>query len=242
MKPVFDSFTEPTTDRRKFMLGIAFAAAAGVAAWRLPNRHLDYLGHDKLDDLVPKAIGPWDFVAASGLVVPPEDQLVKALYTQLLTRVYSDGVNPPIMLLIAQSGSQIGLSPDPPAGNVLHGGRLSDQRLGSASNPNWFQEVLANSIDASAGGPPNTSSFGPASAIDMPTSWKEQKLAVAEQNLRGHHSRRYPGAHIDDWRRQRCCPRTIDAFAQAMIASISPAEALRLHCLNLRSGSFRIRA
>ena len=63
----------------------------------------------KLDDLVPKTIGPWKFVAASGLVVPPEDQLSRTLYSQLLTRVYSDGENPPMMLLIAQSASQTGI-------------------------------------------------------------------------------------------------------------------------------------
>ena len=75
MKPVFDSFTEPQADRRKFLLGAAFVAAAGVALWRQPKIKLDYLGSRKLEGLVPKTIGPWSFVTASGLVVPPEDHV-----------------------------------------------------------------------------------------------------------------------------------------------------------------------
>src|SRR5258708_37147087 len=101
MKPIVGSFAQPHVDRRKVLLGLLFCSAAGLAAWRQPNKHLDYLGGQKLDKLVPKTIGRWEFVAASGLVIPPNDQLVQALYSQLLTRVYADGVNPPVMLLVA---------------------------------------------------------------------------------------------------------------------------------------------
>ena len=106
MKPEVGDFAEPVMDRRKLLLGLLFCSAAGVAVWRTPRKHIDLLGRQKLDDLVPKNIASWKFVAASGLVIPPEDQLSRLLYSQLLTRVYSDGVNPPVMLLIAQSGSQ----------------------------------------------------------------------------------------------------------------------------------------
>ena len=95
MKPIFDSFTEPTTDRRKFLIGLLFCSAAGLAAWRQPNKRLDYLGSQKLENLLPKKIGRWNFMAASGLVVPPNDQLAQAIYSQLLTRVYWDGQNSP---------------------------------------------------------------------------------------------------------------------------------------------------
>ena len=91
------SFRAPEIDRRKLLLGLLFCSAAGLAAWRQPNKHLDYLGPQKLDDLVPKTIGRWKFVAASGLVIPPEDQLTRTLYSQLLTRVYANGDNPPVM-------------------------------------------------------------------------------------------------------------------------------------------------
>ena len=50
----------------------------------------DYLGKNKLEeDVLPEKLGRWTFVSTSGLVVPPEDQLARALYSQLLTRVYA---------------------------------------------------------------------------------------------------------------------------------------------------------
>ena len=80
MKPADDSFSAPEVDRRKVLLGLLFASAAALAAWRQPRTRLDYLGRQKLGDLVPETIGRWKFVAASGLVVPPEDQLSRTLY------------------------------------------------------------------------------------------------------------------------------------------------------------------
>lgn len=185
MKPVFDSFSGPVTDRRKFLLGLLFASAAGVAAWRKPHVHLDYLGREKLDTLVPKTIGPWNFVAASGLVVPPEDQLLKALYSQLLTRVYWDGQNPPVMLLMAQSGSQTGfLQIHRPETCYTAGGYQI-----SAVEPHPIQlgtKVLpANRMDATAGGPMEHVIYWTRVGNKVPGSWKDQKLAVAEQNLKG---------------------------------------------------------
>jgi len=109
MKPSFDSFTEPKVDRRKMLIGLLFCSAAGAAAWLQPRKHLDYLGRAKLEDLVPKSIGRWNFVAASGLVVPPADQLRDAIYSQLLTRVYAYEGGVPVMLLNAQSATQTGI-------------------------------------------------------------------------------------------------------------------------------------
>jgi len=185
MKPIFDNFTQPTVDRRKFLLGLLFCSAAGVAAWRKPRVQLDYLGRQKLDDLIPKTIGSWNFVAASGLVVPTDDQLLKALYSQMLTRVYSDGVNPPVMLLLAQSGSQTGFLQihRPETCYTASGYQISAVaphpiRIGS-------KVVPANSMDASAGGPTEHVIYWTRAGNRMPLSWKEQKLAVAEQNLEG---------------------------------------------------------
>ena len=185
MKQAITGFTEPTTDRRKFLLGLLFASAAGVAAWRKPVRHLDYLGREKLDDLIPKTLGPWNFVAASGLVVPPEDELSKALYSQVLTRVYADGDNPPVMLLVAQSGSQTGfLQIHRPEICYSAGG----YRVGTlAPLPIQFdsRQLPANRMDASAGGPTEHVVYWTRIGNQLPTSWKEQRLAVAEQNLQG---------------------------------------------------------
>ena len=175
----------PKTDRRRLLLGLLFCSAAGAAAWRQPSEKLDYLGSEKLDTLVPKNIGRWSFVAASGLVIPPEDQMEQVVYSQLLTRVYSDGRNPPIMLLVAQSGSQTGFLQihRPDFCYTASGYRISPQ------TPHPIQVgskiVATSSMDATTDGPTEHVIYWTRIGHLMPTSWKGQKWAVAEQNLRG---------------------------------------------------------
>jgi EpsI family protein len=220
VKPAFDNFTEPKTDRRKFILGLLFCSAAGVAAWRQPSVKLDYLGTEKLGDLVPKTSGPWSFVAASGLVIPPEEQMEQVVYSQLLTRVYSDGTNPPIMVLLAQSAGQTGFL-------QIHRPDFCYTASGysiSAVTPHRISVgpklVAASSMDANGGGPTEHVIYWTRVGDRMPTSWKAQKWAVAEQNLRGI----IPDAILvristvsDDGDAARA---TIDNFVRAFIASI----------------------
>ena len=185
MKPDVGNFAGPTIERRKVLLGLLFCSAAGLAAWRIPRNHLDYLGKDKLEDLVPKTIGPWKFVAASGLVVPPEDQLSRLLYSQLLTRVYSDGENPPIMLLVAQSGSQTGiLQVHRPETCYTAGGYTISQPT-PLSIPVGPRMIQANSMDATAEGVTEHVLYWTRVGDRIPANWRDQKIAVAEQNLRG---------------------------------------------------------
>jgi EpsI family protein len=185
MKPIIGSFTEPQADRRKVLLGLLFCSAAALAAWRRPDKHLDYLGRDKLDDVIPKAIGPWKFVAASGLVIPPNDQLSRALYSNLLTRVYSDGVNPPVMLLVAQSGSQTGIL-------QIHRPETCYTASGYQISPVTPEQIQigskvvpVNSMDATADGFTEHVIYWTRVGNRMPASWKQQRIATAEQNLRG---------------------------------------------------------
>lgn len=185
MKSIPNTFDEPQIDRRKFLLGGLFCGAAALAAWRLPSIHLDRLGTQKLDDLIPKKIGSWKFVADNGLVVPPNDPLLKAIYSQQLTRIYSDGNSSPIMLLMAQSGSQTGFlqvhRPDfcyRASGYQISPVSPHPIDLGSRILP-------ASMMDATSGGPVEHVVFWTRIGNRTPTSWTAQKLAVAEQNLQG---------------------------------------------------------
>jgi EpsI family protein len=186
MTAPFDGFTQPKTDRRKFLVGLLFCSAAGVAAWRKPHKHLDYLGSEKLEDLVPKSIGRWTFVSASGLVVPPDDKLSQALYSQVLTRVYSDGADSSVMLLLAQSGGQTGFLQvhRPEICYTASGYQISSVAPHVIQVADTF--IPAISIDASAGGgAPEHVVYWTRIGNRMPTNWREQKFAVAEQNLQG---------------------------------------------------------
>jgi len=224
MKQAFESFTEPQADRRKFLLGLLFCSAAGVAAWRQPRIKIDYLGKEKLEDLVPKTIGRWDFVTASGLVIPPEDDFEKTLYSEVLTRVYSDNQGSPIMLLLAQNGGQTGfLQIHRPEVCYTAGGYQI-----SAVTPHPIRvgatTVPANRMDASAGGPTEHVIYWTRVGNEVPASWRQQKLAVAEQNLRGL----IPDAILvrvstvnDD---AEAALATIDEFVRAMLQSIPPSR------------------
>ena len=222
MKPEVGDFAEPVMDRRKLLLGLLFCSAAGAAVWRTPRKHIDLLGRQKLDDLVPKNIASWKFVAASGLVIPPEDQLSRLLYSQLLTRVYSDGVNPPVMLLIAQSGSQTGVLQVHRPETCYTAGGFTITRLAPHRIPLGPAVLQANLMDATAEGTTEHVLYWTRVGDRVPASWREQKIAVAEQNLRGL----VPDAILvristvtND---PSAASATLDAFARALIGSIPP--------------------
>lgn len=172
--------------RRKFALGLAFASVAGVAAARQPSKSVDYLGKNKLDEILPEKLGEWTFVSSSGLVVPPEDQLAQALYSQLLTRVYTSETGSPIMLLVAQSGSQTGiLQIHRPEFCYTAGGyelsRSSPHRVSLPGNGT----LPALSITASIRGLTEQIVYWTRVGEHLPQSWTQQRLAVAMDNLRG---------------------------------------------------------
>jgi len=179
-----DPLTATKLTRRKFALGLAFASAAGVAAARQPNRNVDYLGKAKLEDVLPKKLGRWTFVSNSGLVVPPEDQLSRAIYSQLLTRVYArdDGLG--MMLLIAQSASQTGILQihRPEICYTAGGYRLSDIEPHMIKLP--WGTIPAMSLSASSDNRTEQLLYWTRIGDHLPTTWRQQRLAVAMDNLR----------------------------------------------------------
>lgn len=219
MKPALNTFDEPRIDRRKVVLGLLFCSAAGIAAWRRPTRHLDFLGAQKLEDLVPKTIGPWKFVSASGLVVPPKDQLMEAIYSQLLTRVYSNGEKS-VMLLIAQSGGQTGFLQIHRPEICYTAGGYQISGIAPHSIQVGPKMLRANAMDASSGGSTEHVLYWTRVGNKVPANWTQQKLDTAEQNLEGI----IPDAILvrvsivgDDGNAARA---SLDEFVRMMLASI----------------------
>lgn len=223
MKHVFHSVPEPETDRRKFLIASALSIAAAAAALRQPRLKLDYLGSQKLEAVVPKSIGRWNFVAASGLVVPPEDQLEKTLYSQLLTRVYTDGESTPIMLLLAQSGAQTGFLQVHRPETCYGASGYQVSAVAPHPVPLESKLIHAERLDATAQGQTEHIVYWTRVGNRIPNSWADQKWAVAEQNLEGV----IPDAilvRVSTISNDAAAAfRTVDEFIRAMLRSI-PAK------------------
>ena len=185
MSKIADEKGRAILGRRELVLGAMFGGIAGVAWARLPTEQLNLLGSDKLENLVPKSFGGWDFAAASGLVVPPEDQLSDSLYSQLLTRVYSDGKNAPVMLLAAHSGGQTGILQvhRPEVCYSASGFTLSEVTRGPILLGNRALPALR--LEASTEGFDEHIIYWTRVGRDLPANWTEQRLSTARQNLRG---------------------------------------------------------
>jgi EpsI family protein len=222
MMPASDNFDAPEADRRKFLLGLLFCSAAGIAAWRQPWKKIDYLGRHKLDDVVPKTIGRWNFETTSGLVLPPDDPYLKSIYTNLLTRVYSDGHGSRIMFLLAQSASQTGFLQIHRPETCYTAGGYQVSPLAPHPIQLGGKVVHANAMEAVGNEAPEHIVYWTRIGNLMPLSWREQKIAVAKQNLQGL----IPDAILV--RISMISPDTetarsaIDDFIRAMIASIQP--------------------
>lgn len=172
-------------DRRKVVLGLLFGSVAAVAAWRQPSKTVDRLGSAKLEDIVPNQIGKWQFVTNSGLVVPPDDEMSDSLYSQLLTRVYSDGENPPVMLLIAYSAQQTGvLQVHRPEVCYPTGGYQLSPVIRHAV-PVGSRTLQTNSLVAIGGGVTENIIYWTRIGDSLPLSWSRQRYDVARQNLDG---------------------------------------------------------
>jgi EpsI family protein len=208
--------------RRKFALGLAFASAAGLAAARQPNRRIDYLGNNKLDTVVPEQIGRWKFVSSSGLVVPPEDQLARALYSQLLTRTYTDASGQPMMLLVAQSATQTGILQihRPEICYTAGGYQLSAVEPHPVRLP--WRTIPTMSLSATSDNRKEQIVYWTRIGDNLPSTWREQRLVVARDNLK----QIIPDAvmvRVSTFGHDKAAAlASIDAFIASMMESVSP--------------------
>jgi EpsI family protein len=214
---------QPLLSRREILAGALMASAAVVAAARKPNVKLDYLGDHKLEKVVPKRFGQWKFLTNSGLVIPPEDQLRTTLYSQLLTRVYSDGQSS-VMLLMAYSANETGfLQVHRPEFCYTAAGYSLSEFARHHVPLQGSQGFTANSLTAQRDATTEKLVYWTRIGDHIPLSWAQQKLTFAEDNLK----KLIPDAALVRVSTSGVdaseALRIIDGFVQAMIASIPPS-------------------
>lgn len=83
--------------------------AAAAIAYAATPRRAERLAGVKLGELVPREIGPWQFVSREGIVIARADEAQpEDGYDQVLSRTYAAPGLPAIMLLIAYGSTQGG--------------------------------------------------------------------------------------------------------------------------------------
>jgi EpsI family protein len=95
--------------RRDLIVGAGCLAGAGVAYALQPRRRVSLLERGKtVEEIVPRAFGPWKSQDVSDLVAPKiEDSLASRLYGETVGRVYRNGgTGEEIMMLLAHGDTQ----------------------------------------------------------------------------------------------------------------------------------------
>jgi len=173
--------------RRDLLFGGAALLAAGTAYARMPRKRLMVIGENQLDKIVPLRIGAWDYVEASGLVLPPPDQLAHLLYDQQVARTYTADNQLPIMLLMAYGSSQSGMlqihRPEicyPASGFRLTATHATRIGLGDG------HAIPARQFIAHSDTRTEHVLYWTRIGELLPVSWTQQRLAVIRNNLEGY--------------------------------------------------------
>jgi EpsI family protein len=172
--------------RRNLLMGGAMLGVAATAFARLPKPYVPRMDKEGLEKLIPTRIGPWQFVTASGLVLPPPDELADKIYSNVLTRYYTAPDQPPLALLIAYSNVQNGLLQmhRPETCYPASGFRLSETSISQFPVTN-SESIAVRSFTAQGVSRNESVLYWTRIGNDIPTSWAEQRWAVAKENLDG---------------------------------------------------------
>lgn len=161
------------------------AAATGIAHLRLPQPDKSPIPKEKFASWVPNVVGPWTFLTASGVVLPPTDLLSDRLYDNLVSRVYRAETLPHVALAMAYNNAQNGVvqlhRPEvcyPAGGYVLTPTEPVEIRTSAGVVPGNF--FTAKGYDRT-----EQVMYWTRLGTDFPRAWSAQRLSVAKANLRG---------------------------------------------------------
>jgi EpsI family protein len=173
--------------RRELLLG-GLAAGAAATAWAgQPRTEQKFVPDGALEKIIPETIGDWTYGTASGLILPPPDQLARLLYSQQVARTYVSPDLPPVMLLLAYGSSQGGML-------QIHRPEICYPASGFA-----LSDVAETGVDLGAGRQLPARRFTARSDARieqvlywtrigdyLPVTWTAQRLAVMRSNLAGY--------------------------------------------------------
>ena len=175
--------------RRKLLIGSSLIIVAGISEGYVPRRREESMTTPRFEALFPRKLGAWQYFESAGFVLPPQDQLSKDLYEQLLTRVYADTLNteiPPMMMVLAYSSVQEGRlqvhRPEvcyPAAGFTIVQNDPLEIRLSDGKS------VSCRFLVAQRGARQECILYWTRVGDAIPTRWFDQRLQMAKDNLRG---------------------------------------------------------
>ncbi|MCP3730831.1 EpsI family protein [Sphingomonas sp. MG17] len=168
-------------------MGTALLATVGFSELYTPRRSAAPLSDKKFDALFPTKLARWQYLSASGLILPPQDQLSRTLYEQLLTRVYSAADAAAVMLVLAYSSVQEGRlqvhRPEvcyPAAGFRILSNEVKYVPLGQG------RMLPARFLVAEREDRRECIIYWTRVGDALPTRWRDQRIAMAKSNLQGY--------------------------------------------------------
>ena len=94
--------------RRDILMGGLCLAGAGVSYALSPHRHVNLLGSNQMEAIIPRSVGDWTSRDVTDLVAPKEEgSLASRLYKQTVGRVYVDNkTGSAVEMLVAYGDTQ----------------------------------------------------------------------------------------------------------------------------------------
>jgi len=172
--------------RRDLLLGGACLAVAGVTYARMPRQRLASIPKGRLEALAPDHVGEWRYETASGIVLPPPDELARLLYDQQVTRGYVSEKQQPVMLVMAYGSSQGGMLQvhRPEICYPASGFRLTDTKLETLPVGDGHS-IPVRSFTATSDTRVEQVMYWTRIGDSLPTSWTSQRIAIMRSNLAG---------------------------------------------------------